>query len=352
MENRNINFRDSYLEVYANLNESVETDDFQEWVNQLVEEGNDLSEYTWDEMYEMYIQIDEAKLQGDDLFKQLYRGKKRKGVKTHQPGQDRFLALQNQKRSAARYAADIGRNRTPSASDYDNHGGGSRNEQVDLYDVILPHLLDEELTGDRKKRAEEKMKELRPYGRPRKATNKNYGALSRVSRAKEGSSDIFRTRETSPTKRGGRMSKGSVKAGWDGDFQADRPRNESYDSYDLVLEYLLDEGYADSVENAEVIMVNMSEEWREEILEGFKPTNYNRGGKKSEQIANQLSKLRASGKQDQATVVRFLNQKLDTPEERKYSREVSERNKRKPDARARRDAQRDEKEYRKKEKNS
>ncbi len=42
--------------------------------------------------------------------------------------------------------------------------------------------------------------------------------------------------------------------------------NNSYDLYDLVLSHLLDEGYADTNENALVIMANMSEEWRESIL--------------------------------------------------------------------------------------
>ncbi len=46
---------------------------------------------------------------------------------------------------------------------------------------------------------------------------------------------------------------------------------ESYDLYDVILEYLLDEGYADTVENAESIMVNMSEDWRESIVEEKKP---------------------------------------------------------------------------------
>ena len=39
------------------------------------------------------------------------------------------------------------------------------------------------------------------------------------------------------------------------------------DLYDVILSHLLDEGYAESVEQAEVIMVNMSEEWRDGILE-------------------------------------------------------------------------------------
>jgi len=42
---------------------------------------------------------------------------------------------------------------------------------------------------------------------------------------------------------------------------------ETLDLYDVVLEHLLDEGYADSVESAEAIMVNMSEEWRNNILD-------------------------------------------------------------------------------------
>jgi hypothetical protein len=39
------------------------------------------------------------------------------------------------------------------------------------------------------------------------------------------------------------------------------------DLYDVILSHLIDEGYADSVERAEVIMVNMSEEWRDGILD-------------------------------------------------------------------------------------
>ena len=43
---------------------------------------------------------------------------------------------------------------------------------------------------------------------------------------------------------------------------------ESVDVFDYILEHLVAEGYADTNENALVIMANMSEEWREEILEG------------------------------------------------------------------------------------
>jgi hypothetical protein len=43
--------------------------------------------------------------------------------------------------------------------------------------------------------------------------------------------------------------------------------NEEVDLYDLVLEYLLDEGLCESVENAEIMMAHMSEGWVDAILE-------------------------------------------------------------------------------------
>ena len=42
-------------------------------------------------------------------------------------------------------------------------------------------------------------------------------------------------------------------------------RKEEVSVYDIVLTHLLDEGYAETPEAAEAIMVNMSEEWRDSI---------------------------------------------------------------------------------------
>jgi hypothetical protein len=40
-----------------------------------------------------------------------------------------------------------------------------------------------------------------------------------------------------------------------------------YDLYDVVLEHLLDEGFADTLEDAQVLMANMSEQWIDSIAE-------------------------------------------------------------------------------------
>ena len=46
-----------------------------------------------------------------------------------------------------------------------------------------------------------------------------------------------------------------------------RMNKEDFDLYDVILSHLIDEGYADTQEAAEAIMVNMSEDWRESIFE-------------------------------------------------------------------------------------
>ena len=46
-------------------------------------------------------------------------------------------------------------------------------------------------------------------------------------------------------------------------------QKEQVDLYDIILSHLLDEGYADTEQAAEAIMVNMSEDWRESIMEGL-----------------------------------------------------------------------------------
>ena len=63
---------------------------------------------------------------------------------------------------------------------------------------------------------------------------------------------------------------------------------ESYDLYDIILSHLLDEGYAETLEQAEVIMVNMSEDWRESICEEKKDLPVSRMSKQARRKAFRL----------------------------------------------------------------
>lgn len=61
-------------------------------------------------------------------------------------------------------------------------------------------------------------------------------------------------------------------------------RREEIDIYDIILSHLLDEGYADNEQAALAIMVNMSEEWRESIVEEKKPYPEEKVARKREAV--------------------------------------------------------------------
>ena len=63
-------------------------------------------------------------------------------------------------------------------------------------------------------------------------------------------------------------------------------QKEQVDIYDIILSHLLDEGYAETPEAAEAIMVNMSEEWREDIMEGYKRYPSKKVGNKLDRMYN------------------------------------------------------------------
>jgi hypothetical protein len=68
---------------------------------------------------------------------------------------------------------------------------------------------------------------------------------------------------------------------------------EEVDIFDAILEYLVAEGYADTNESALVIMANMSEEWRQSIVEG---DNYDKNRKRAAQRAAERNAARDAGK--------------------------------------------------------
>ena len=115
------------------LSEEVEA-----WVNQLVEEGYDLSEYTWDEMTEIYIaeaKIDDVKYgEGEkDSSRNSYLSKNSPNVRT-----DRNKRFDSTAGKLTTHSEVEGKRLSKHFS-----GRGVKKEQVDLYDIILSHLLDE-----------------------------------------------------------------------------------------------------------------------------------------------------------------------------------------------------------------
>lgn len=82
--------------------------------------------------------------------------------------------------------------------------------------------------------------------------------------------------------------------------------DEEIDLYDVILNHLLDEGYCDDVESAEIIMANMSEEWRNEILEALDATDI----KNREEVEKELRAYRTATPEQKKHIMARINERL------------------------------------------
>jgi hypothetical protein len=99
--------------------------------------------------------------------------------------------------------------------------------------------------------------------RTNKGKTQTVGQLRRSrGTPKPGASDEKSNLYQSPIKKDDKRTRGGKTDQWKGP----NPKNEQVDLYDIILSHLLDEGYAETQEAAEAIMVNMSEEWRDSII--------------------------------------------------------------------------------------
>ena len=225
------NLQESYMAVYDNgIREKLE---FESWVNNLLEEGYDLSDYTWDELYENYIQLDEGKLPLDKerrtkIGNQIGKRLQSSGSEIIGSG-SAFMPKgirNNLRQSAAKKVGEVKKMM-----------GVLKSAQKESYDL---NQLDE--VSNAKVAAVSKARQ--------KNVNKAFDKLD----DSRGSSQNLAT-AISKQQKNQRLSAKRDK------------RNEAVDLYDIILSHLLDEGYADTYESAERIMVNMSEEWRDSIIE-------------------------------------------------------------------------------------
>ncbi len=148
-----------------------------------------------------------------------------------------------------------------------------RNLQEAYMEVVENQQLDEEITPERRAQYKRGLKvrqadqETVGKGRPRKrATSPQPGAQHYRKGMTQSHRDTMRdvAREENPERPEG---SGSLPKGKKLERQKKTGVSaESYDIYDIILSHLLDEGYAETPEAAEAIMVNMSEEWRNSII--------------------------------------------------------------------------------------
>ena len=240
-------------------------EEFELWVNDLINEGYDLSEYTWDEMYESYL--DEGL---GSAIKRIFSGKKEAEAPKPESRGEQLRKKYNvgpEKSDTSAKRQILDRSRAKAEKDEKDYGDKPFQKQV-------------------------AQKSKAAHDRYLKAGYSKYGADLPVSGGQGGSGGSGRGSKA--RKRAAALNKEElefivnalVEEGYDLSSytwnemydiclneiqQLDEPAstNEETDLYDIILSYLLDEGYVKTQEQAEVIMVNMSEEWRQSIVESL-----------------------------------------------------------------------------------
>jgi hypothetical protein len=318
--------QDAYLSVYE-AKKVDQDEDFELWVNDLINEGYDLSEYTWDEMYESYL--DEGLR---SAVKRLLGGGKKEAPKPQSRG-DQLRARYNvgpegSETSAKRKILDRAKgnakeaqkqvdmgnapqsyaNRATSAVDsylragYSKYGadrpvsggqggsGGSgrgskarrraealNKEELEfivnalveegydlssytwdeMYDICLDEAVEQldEISPEVIARTDLKRRKNLDAAEKKEMGARDAGATGELSRLSANTSDA-----AAKVSRHRRLSSAHARS-------RSRINKEEVDIFDAILEHLIAEGYANTNESALVIMANMSEGWRQSIVD-------------------------------------------------------------------------------------
>lgn len=265
---------EAYNAVYApqELTEEQVWEEVEAWVNSLVEEGYDLSEYTWEDMYEEYLNemgqpggnrpggnrpISNAPYQSRfarpmNAGTPVSQGTRRGAAPSRPVERPQIGSLPPSARQVTQYPAGV-----PTGVGGGN-AGASRQQPptTPTRPVPRPAAPASRPAAPASSRpvasAPTTAAASRPTPPPPAAPNAP--AAPRPSLAQQ-RAEIEQMRKRSQQRI---IAQGGTPA---------TPLVQSFDPFDIVMGYLIDEGYAETEEAAEVIMANMSEDWREEIID-------------------------------------------------------------------------------------
>jgi len=220
-------------------NEEVEL-----WVNELVEEGYDLSDYTWDEMSEIYL--DEATRMRKELGKE-----------------GEIATRQELARRSNAYQRSGSVDRTIAAAER-----GAKN----------PYVVrgKNETEADYRKRKQNKTETLTRLASNRRGSvrdNPRAGLRGYAAKVEGSDRDLQSARSSA-------MAAGTLTP-----RERKQLNREAYEAYEFVASYLLENNFASRIEDANVIINNMSEGWFESIMEEKKPLPVKRMAKQARRIA-------------------------------------------------------------------
>jgi len=299
------NIREAYLQVYApqELTEEQVWEGVENWVQSLLEEGYDLSDYTWEEMYESYLE--EGPYSADSV---------KAAQQAAQAGQVKrdaaAVALKTQRRSQD--VADYRKAMLPAPvkkNTMDGRYQDPKTQKIIPKAVVKPAgnppLSDKPPTPTpTASRPTPTPTASRPIATPSASGPKSTPTATTPTTAPKpaigttpGGTKFERRTPTSAelsaaqdARAAGKGEEGAIKAGVEASKPATpapdpvkanvpgfalggklpepkkTPITSSFDYFDAVKGYLIDEGYADTEEAAEAIMANMSDAWVRSII--------------------------------------------------------------------------------------
>jgi hypothetical protein len=291
------NIREAYLQVYApqELTEEQVWEEVEYWVNSLLEEGYDLSDYTWEEMYEEYlseltypdgpaiptrkpIPSSNYRYSSKDLGKKqnadfragggnasvgdtftaadvVARGRAAKAAAPANPSQytsKNLGAKQNADFKAG--GGDAAIRKGASAGEVVAQGRKNMPTPPSGPKIVGPKTVGPKTVGPKTvgpKIVGPKISAERPP--------------SRFDGARDAAFDKAKNIQGSPVV--GPKIVGTGPKNFGSPSLTKKPIMASFDMFDVVLGHLIDEGYADTYETALIIMGNMSEDWKYSIIE-------------------------------------------------------------------------------------
>jgi hypothetical protein len=271
------NLMEAYSSVYApqELTEEQVWEEVENWVNSLVEEGHDLSEYTWEDMYEAYL---------DEIIRpttgQMTAPKRDQAQTAARP------APQATRPAGGGMGGMRGTGRNRNATQTSSSPGALRVQPSPAAQAPVrpaaPAPARPAAQAPVRPAAPAPARPAapaapvatqgtaRPVAAPVTTTTPAATTTTPAAPQRTFNPLMQRTFGYQTGYAPSQVKQDPKKMAQMGSL---RSISSSFDPFDIVQGYLIDEGYAETEEAAAVIMANMSEEWKTQILEsGYFPT--------------------------------------------------------------------------------
>jgi hypothetical protein len=274
---------EAYQTIYSpqELTEEQVWEEVENWVNSLLEEGYDLSDYTWEEMYEAYLsemgqtrttgQMTAPKAAPRPTSRPQVAGGGMGGMRGS--GRDRNAYQTSSSPGALRVPAPAATAPTKPAATAPTKTTAApakpaatapARPAAPAKPAAAAPTTPKPTPAPTPRVKDTSITDMIGRSQVRQGAPINTGNASSDARAIAGRASVGAGPTSSAPKPAAPVNKamGSRKPG---------SIVSSFDLFDVIKGHLLDEGYADTEESALAIMANMSEEWRESIVEESMP---------------------------------------------------------------------------------